>query len=155
MHALLEVRLHSNWRFVMNLVGRFHHGRGSRQTGHSASREPYSFSIVFLITPVDITGLPVLHWTELSGATLNPDGWDFSQDSMSEPLDNPISEPEQDSVTADPSAFENEPSGMLPVVFKGRMFCVVHGRQCYRARTLIGQNVWVCPDERHSKPLAG
>ena len=46
------------------------------------------------------------------------------------------------------------PDAILPEVFRGRMFCVIHGRQCYRSRTVVGEYVWICPDERHFTPLA-
>ncbi|OLB46668.1 hypothetical protein AUH73_08455 [archaeon 13_1_40CM_4_53_4] len=75
---------------------------------------------------------------------------------MSRPLDNPFAEPDPDSESADSPEATGLPEAMLPEILRGRMFCVTHGRQCYRGgRTFGGEIVWICPDERHSKPLAG
>jgi len=40
----------------------------------------------------------------------------------------------------------------LTDIFRGRMFCLAHGRQCYRRTGIIGSE-WVCPDERHRRPI--
>jgi hypothetical protein len=74
---------------------------------------------------------------------------------MSKPLDNPLSDQE-----AYPSVDQSRVSsgieeGALPEIFRGRMFCTVHGRQCYRSITFAGESVWICPDERHVVPLRG
>jgi hypothetical protein len=70
------------------------------------------------------------------------------------PIDNAISDSESDSRTL--HAVEEEiPEVVLPNVVRGRMFCVSHGRQCYRGMSLVGENVWICPDERHSNPIPG
>ncbi len=82
---------------------------------------------------------------------------------MSRPMDNPLAEPDPDSESADSSEDTSMPSSedtsmpeaMLPEILRGRMFCVTHGRQCYRGRAFGGEVIWICPDERHSKPLAG
>jgi hypothetical protein len=72
---------------------------------------------------------------------------------LSRPLDNPLSDPEPDAESVDSSEDASLPEAALPDIFRGRMFCVAHGRQCYRGRTFGGETVWICPDERHSKPL--
>ena len=41
----------------------------------------------------------------------------------------------------------------LTDVIRGRMFCLPHGRECYRRVTIVGESEWVCPDERHLKPI--
>jgi len=41
----------------------------------------------------------------------------------------------------------------LTDIFRGRMFCLSHGRECYRRAAIIGEGEWVCPDERHRKPI--
>src|SRR5438094_9753003 len=74
---------------------------------------------------------------------------------MSKPLDNPLSDQ-----AANPSADASREAsvmeeGALPEIFRGRMFCTVHGRQCYRGTTFIGESVWICPDERDVIPLRG
>jgi hypothetical protein len=56
---------------------------------------------------------------------------------------------------SDDSQADEVPETVLPEVFRGRMFCVTHGRQCYRRKAFAGDFVWVCPDERHSRPVAG
>ncbi len=74
---------------------------------------------------------------------------------MSRPLDNPLAEPDTDSESADSSEDATMPEATLPEILRGRMFCLTHGRQCYRGRAFGGEIIWICPDERHSKPLAG
>jgi len=74
---------------------------------------------------------------------------------MSKPLDNPLSD-QAANPSADPSREASVmEEGALPEIFRGRMFCTVHGRQCYRATTFTGESVWICPDERHLIPLRG
>ncbi len=41
----------------------------------------------------------------------------------------------------------------LPQVVKGRMLCISHGQVCYRRVSFTGEKEWVCPDERHWKPI--
>ncbi len=41
----------------------------------------------------------------------------------------------------------------LAEVVRGRMFCLAHGRECYRRSAIISESEWVCPDERHRKPI--
>ena len=41
----------------------------------------------------------------------------------------------------------------LTEIIRGRMFCLAHGRECYRRAATIGESEWVCPDERHRKPI--
>ena len=70
---------------------------------------------------------------------------------------------DQDPVTANPMtgpeglpADEAGPDAdeyQLTEVARGRMLCIVHGRVCYRRVAIIGESEWVCPDERHRKPL--
>ncbi len=74
---------------------------------------------------------------------------------LSRPLDNPLSEPESETGHGMTSGAASVPEAVLPDIFRGRMFCVRHGRQCYRGRNHAGENVWICPDERHSNPLIG
>jgi len=74
---------------------------------------------------------------------------------MSKPLDNPLSD-QAANPSADPSGEASVmEEGALPEIFRGRMFCTVHGRQCYRGTTFTGESVWICPDERHIVPLRG
>ncbi len=73
---------------------------------------------------------------------------------MSKPLDNPLSEPE---ISPHSSGPEDNDSllteGELPGIVRGRMFCLMHGRECYRRISITGESEWVCPDERHGKPI--
>ncbi len=74
---------------------------------------------------------------------------------MSKPLDNPLSD-QVANPSADQSRVASEmEAGTLPEIFRGRMFCTVHGRQCYRSITFAGESIWICPDERHVVPLRG
>ena len=41
----------------------------------------------------------------------------------------------------------------LTEIIRGRMFCLAHGRECYQRTKIIGDAEWVCPDERHRKPI--
>lgn len=41
----------------------------------------------------------------------------------------------------------------LTEILRGRMFCLSHGRECYRRAAIIGEGEWVCPDERHMRPI--
>lgn len=41
----------------------------------------------------------------------------------------------------------------LADVVRGRMFCLSHGRECYRRVQVVGESEWVCPDERHARPI--
>ncbi len=41
----------------------------------------------------------------------------------------------------------------LTEIIRGRMFCLAHGRECYRRSAIISEGEWVCPDERHRKPI--
>ncbi len=41
----------------------------------------------------------------------------------------------------------------LTEIIRGRMFCLAHGRECYQRTKIIGDAEWVCPDERHRKPV--
>src|SRR4029077_4542745 len=41
----------------------------------------------------------------------------------------------------------------LPEVVHGRMLCVTHGRVCYQRISKVGLGEWICPDERHGKPI--
>ena len=38
-------------------------------------------------------------------------------------------------------------------IVRGRMLCMHHGRICYRRVSFTGEREWVCPDERHGKPI--
>ena len=63
----------------------------------------------------------------------------------------------------DPSSKTNKPFGLsdspstggyqLPQVVKGRMLCTSHGQVCYRRISYTGEKKWICPDERHRKPI--
>ncbi len=66
------------------------------------------------------------------------DSWTTNPLSRPEPLDE--EEPETDEYK-------------LNEVFRGRMFCLAHGRECYRRTGITGDNEWVCPDERHQRPI--
>ncbi len=41
----------------------------------------------------------------------------------------------------------------LTEIIRGRMFCLAHGRECYQRTKIIDNAEWVCPDERHRKPI--
>src|SRR5947209_11806461 len=74
---------------------------------------------------------------------------------MSKPLDNPLLD-QAANPSADPSREASVmEEGALPEIFRGRMFCTVHGRQCYRGTTFTGESVWICTDERLVIPLRG
>ena len=73
---------------------------------------------------------------------------------MSGPLDNPISGSDPDPGSDDVPEEQYPPEAGLPAVLRGRMFCTLHGRECYRSAGFAGENVWICPDERHVRPLS-
>ncbi len=72
---------------------------------------------------------------------------------MSKPLDNPLSDQGANQPSEPSGELGTVEEGVLPEIFRGRMFCTVHGRQCYRSTTFTGEYVWICPDERHAIPL--
>src|SRR5260370_37660251 len=72
---------------------------------------------------------------------------------MSKPLDNPLSDQVANPSTDPSSKASVMEEGVLPEVFRGRMFCTIHGRQCYRSATFTRESIWICPDERHVIPL--
>ena len=74
---------------------------------------------------------------------------------MSKPLDNPLSDQGANQPLEPSREMGVVEEGVLPEIFRGRMFCTVHGRQCYRSVTFTGESVWICPDERHVIPLRG
>ena len=74
---------------------------------------------------------------------------------MSKPLDNPLSDQAENPPTGPSGEVGMVEEGVLPEIFRGRMFCTVHGRQCYRTTSFTGESVWICPDERHVIPLRG
>jgi len=74
---------------------------------------------------------------------------------MSKPLENPLSDQAANSSVDQSRVAGGMQEGALPEIFRGRMFCTVHGRQCYRGITFAGESVWICPDERHIVPLHG
>lgn len=41
----------------------------------------------------------------------------------------------------------------LAEIARGRMLCVNHGRVCYSRVFFTGEKEWICPDERHRKPI--
>ncbi|OLE71069.1 hypothetical protein AUF78_03905 [archaeon 13_1_20CM_2_51_12] len=74
---------------------------------------------------------------------------------MSKPLDNPLSDQGANPSSDAPGEANVIEEGVLPEILRGRMFCTVHGRQCYRSTTITGESIWICPDERHMIPLRG
>lgn len=74
---------------------------------------------------------------------------------MSKALDNPLSDQGANPSSNESSEVRVIEEGVLPEILRGRMFCTVHGRQCYRSITFTGEFVWICPDERHVVPLIG
>jgi hypothetical protein len=74
---------------------------------------------------------------------------------MSKPLDNPLSGQGANQPSEPSREMGVIEEGVLPEIFRGRMFCTVHGRQCYRGTSFAGESVWICPDERHVVPLRG
>ena len=66
---------------------------------------------------------------------------------------NPLTEPESPASpgTSNDGSTETD-EYQLTEIARGRMLCILHGRVCYRRLTIIGENEWVCPDERHRKP---
>ena len=58
---------------------------------------------------------------------------------------------------AEPKALDDErpetSEYRLTEIVRGRMFCLVHGRECYRRAVILGEGEWVCPDERHRKNI--
>ncbi len=65
---------------------------------------------------------------------------------------NPLTQPEDHiSPSASQGGQPETEEYQLTEVVRGRMFCIVHGRMCYRMVTVIGESIWVCPDERHRK----
>lgn len=41
----------------------------------------------------------------------------------------------------------------LAEIVRGRMLCMHHGRVCYCRVFFTGEREWICPDERHRKPI--
>lgn len=69
---------------------------------------------------------------------------------MTGSFDNPLLLP--DDYPSSSAKFEDE-TGNLPDITRGRMFCLMHGRECYRQFSATGEGQWICPDERHLKPV--
>jgi hypothetical protein len=63
-------------------------------------------------------------------------------------FDNPLSHAEDEE-----KLIESVDKASLPDVARGRLFCWVHGRVCYRQFSVTGENEWICPDERHFDKL--
>jgi hypothetical protein len=74
---------------------------------------------------------------------------------MSKPFDNPLSDQAENPPIGSSGEVSMVEEGVLPEIFRGRMFCTIHGRQCYRSATFTGESIWICPDERHVIPLQG
>jgi hypothetical protein len=67
---------------------------------------------------------------------------------------NPLTQPEDPLSPTLPQAEESETDDyQLTEVVRGRMLCLSHGRVCYRRVSMIGEKEWVCPDERHRRPI--
>ena len=70
-----------------------------------------------------------------------------------DPVDtNPLTEPEDPAGVRASDLIETEEYHLV-AVDRGRMLCVNHGRVCYRRVHFTGEKEWVCPDERHRKPI--
>jgi hypothetical protein len=64
--------------------------------------------------------------------------------------------PSKDHYDTSPFGLSDLPSRgdyKLPQVSRGRMLCTSHGQVCYRRVSFTGEKEWVCPDERHRKPI--
>jgi len=53
----------------------------------------------------------------------------------------------------DPTSLTSQGRYELPQVSKGRMLCTSHGQICYRRISYTGEKEWICPDERHRRPI--
>ena len=53
----------------------------------------------------------------------------------------------------DPTSLPSQGKYQLPEVTKGRMLCTSHGQICYRRISYTGEKEWICPDERHRRPI--
>ncbi len=73
---------------------------------------------------------------------------------MTNGFDNPLIDPEEEhSNTLQVEDVEDSTARHLPELPRGRMFCLVHAQHCYQKFSIFGESFWVCPDERHGKPL--
>jgi hypothetical protein len=69
-------------------------------------------------------------------------------------FDNPLFPSDNEDNNYEDSSTDNVIEDVsLPDVARGRLFCLSHGRLCYRQFSITGDREWVCPDERHVNKL--